>query len=132
FIIEAFHGQVYQLATHPYGCRVIQRMFEHCTEEQTCFEHGTEVDKQSFIDEITESSPDGLCPLVIMMKDQYANYVVQRMLDVVNDKQRKVLIEKIRPHLSSLKKYTYGKHLIQKVERLVAMQEGNADDTQCH
>lgn len=48
-----------------------------------------------------------------MMKDQYANYVVQRMLDVVNDKQRKVLIEKIRPHLSSLKKYTYGKHLIQ-------------------
>lgn len=35
FIIEAFHGQVYQLATHPYGCRVIQRMFEHCTEEQT-------------------------------------------------------------------------------------------------
>ena len=35
FIINAFHGQVYSLATHPYGCRVIQRMFEHCTDEQT-------------------------------------------------------------------------------------------------
>ena len=35
FIIDAFHGQVYNLATHPYGCRVIQRMFEHCTEDQT-------------------------------------------------------------------------------------------------
>src|SRR5215213_788361 len=35
FIINAFHSQVYNLATHPYGCRVIQRMFEHCTDEQT-------------------------------------------------------------------------------------------------
>ena len=35
FIIDTFHGQVYHLATHPYGCRVIQRMFEHCPEDQT-------------------------------------------------------------------------------------------------
>ena len=35
FIIDGFNGQVYNLATHPYGCRVIQRMFEHCTENQT-------------------------------------------------------------------------------------------------
>lgn len=48
-----------------------------------------------------------------MMKDQYANYVVQKMLDVVDDDQREILINKIRPHLQSLKKYTYGKHLIQ-------------------
>lgn len=52
-------------------------------------------------------------PLVTMMKDQYANYVVQKMLDVVDDDQREVLVNKIRPHLQSLKKYTYGKHLIQ-------------------
>lgn len=48
-----------------------------------------------------------------MMKDQYANYVVQKMLDVVDDDQRELLVNKIRPHLQSLKKYTYGKHLIQ-------------------
>lgn len=48
-----------------------------------------------------------------MMKDQYANYVVQKMLDVVDDDQREILVNKIRPHLQSLKKYTYGKHLIQ-------------------
>lgn len=35
FIIDAFHGQVYNLATHPYGCRVIQRMFEHCSQVET-------------------------------------------------------------------------------------------------
>jgi hypothetical protein len=34
FIIDAFYGQVYVLATHPYGCRVIQRIFEHCSEKE--------------------------------------------------------------------------------------------------
>lgn len=48
-----------------------------------------------------------------MMKDQYANYVIQKMLDVVDDDQRELLVNKIKPHLQSLKKYTYGKHLIQ-------------------
>jgi pumilio RNA-binding family len=47
-----------------------------------------------------------------MMKDQFANYVIQKMLDVVDSEQRELLIEKIKPHLSSLKKFTYGKHLI--------------------
>ncbi|KTG01860.1 hypothetical protein cypCar_00032314, partial [Cyprinus carpio] len=35
FIIDAFQGQVFVLSTHPYGCRVIQRILEHCTQEQT-------------------------------------------------------------------------------------------------
>jgi hypothetical protein len=48
-----------------------------------------------------------------MMKDQYANYVVQKMLDVVEGDQRDLLVNRIRPHIPSLKKYTYGKHLIQ-------------------
>lgn len=51
-------------------------------------------------------------PLISMMKDQFANYVVQKMLDVVDGDQREVLVSKIKPHLQSLKKYTYGKHLI--------------------
>lgn len=30
-----FIFQVFVLSTHPYGCRVIQRILEHCTQEQT-------------------------------------------------------------------------------------------------
>lgn len=52
-----------------------------------------------------------------MMKDQYANYVVQKMIDVAEPAQRKVLMHKIRPHLNSLRKYTYGKHIIVKLEK---------------
>jgi pumilio RNA-binding family len=55
--------------------------------------------------------------LHVMMKDQYANYVVQKMLDVCESSQRKVLMHKIRPHFASLRKYTYGKHIISKLEK---------------
>ena len=34
FIVDAFSGQVYALATHPYGCRVIQRILEYCSDNQ--------------------------------------------------------------------------------------------------
>ena len=33
--VQAFRGNVYELSTHPYGCRVLQRCFEHLKEEQT-------------------------------------------------------------------------------------------------
>lgn len=55
--------------------------------------------------------------LQVMMKDQYANYVVQKMIDVSEPTQRKTLLQKIRPHVNSLRKYTYGKHIIAKLEK---------------
>lgn len=30
--IDMFRGKVYELASHPYGCRVLQRCFEHSPE----------------------------------------------------------------------------------------------------
>lgn len=53
-----------------------------------------------------------------MMKDQYANYVVQKILDISNDKQRELLLERIRVHRLALKKYTYGKHIVARFEEL--------------
>ena len=35
FISQAFTGQAFALATHPYGCRVFQKFFEHMPDDQT-------------------------------------------------------------------------------------------------
>jgi pumilio RNA-binding family len=51
------------------------------------------------------------------MKDQFANYVVQKMIDVAEPAQRKILMHKIRPHVATLRKYTYGKHILAKLEK---------------
>lgn len=55
-----------------------------------------------------------------MMKDQFANYVVQKILEISNDKHREILLHRIRLHLIALKKYTYGKHIAARFEQLCA------------
>ena len=52
-----------------------------------------------------------------MMKDQFANYVIQKMLDFADHEERKILLSKMRPHIGALKKYTYGKHIITKLDK---------------
>ena len=39
------------------------------------------------------------------------------MIDVAEPSQRKILIQKVRPHMQSLRKFTYGKHIITKLEK---------------
>lgn len=55
-----------------------------------------------------------------MMKDQFANYVVQKVLETCSDQQRELIMSRIKVHLNALKKYTYGKHIVARVEKLVA------------
>ncbi|OBZ90948.1 Pumilio 2 [Choanephora cucurbitarum] len=107
-IVEKILGQILPLSKHKFASNVVEK----------CVDYGSKRDRQLLIEEVVQNRPDGTYPLVTMMKDQYANYVVQKMLDVVDEDQREILVTKIRPHLQSLKKYTYGKHLIQKVEKL--------------
>lgn len=35
FIVSAVADRVTELCIHTYGCRVIQRLLEHCSEKQT-------------------------------------------------------------------------------------------------
>lgn len=58
-----------------------------------------------------------------MMKDRFANYVVQKILVTCSDKQREILLNRIKLHVQALKKYTYGKHIVARVEQWLG--EGN-------
>ena len=53
------------------------------------------------------------------MKDQFGNYVVQKVLETCNDERRELIMSRIKVHLSALKKYTYGKHIVARVEKLL-------------
>ncbi|KAF9576116.1 mRNA binding protein puf3 [Mortierella alpina] len=111
-VVSKVMGQVLQLSKHKFASNVVEK----------CVAYGSSLDRQKLIEEVITAKPDGTSPLALMMKDQFANYVVQKMLDVVDGEQRDVLVAKIKPHLQPLKKYTYGKHLITKVEKLMALQ----------
>ncbi|KAG4386840.1 hypothetical protein AAZX31_11G133100 [Glycine max] len=185
FIVSTFFDQVVTLSTHPYGCRVIQRVLEHCEDPTTqqkvmdeilgavsmlaqdqygnyvvqhVLEHGKSHERSSIIKELagkivqmsqqkfasnvvekclTFGGPserqllvnemlgttDENEPLQAMMKDQFANYVVQKVLETCDDQQRELILSRIKVHLNALKKYTYGKHIVTRVEKLVAAGE---------
>ncbi|XWS71663.1 hypothetical protein CRYUN_Cryun03dG0157700 [Craigia yunnanensis] len=185
FIVTTFFDQVVTLSTHPYGCRVIQRILEHCKDSKTqskvmdeilgsvsmlaqdqygnyvvqhVLEHGNphersiiikelagkivQMSQQKFASNVVEKcltfggpserqllvnemlgSTDENEPLQAMMKDQFANYVVQKVLETCDDQQRELILSRIKVHLNALKKYTYGKHIVARVEKLVVAGE---------
>ncbi|XVF75297.1 hypothetical protein PTKIN_Ptkin13bG0175900 [Pterospermum kingtungense] len=185
FIVTTFYDQVVTLSTHPYGCRVIQRVLEHCHEAKTqdimmheilqsvcmlaqdqygnyvvqhvlehgkphersaiiqkltglivqmsqqkfasnviekCLTFGTPVERQNLVNEMLGSTDENE-PLQAMMKDQFGNYVVQKVLETCDDQQLELILNRIKVHLNALKKYTYGKHIVARVEKLVAAGE---------
>ncbi|XP_047313825.1 pumilio homolog 1-like [Impatiens glandulifera] len=185
FIVTTFFDQVVTLSTHPYGCRVIQRILEHCKDPMTqskvmveilgsvsmlaqdqygnyvvqhVLEQGNDSERSTIIRELAVNivqmsqqkfasnvvekcllfgdpsqrqllvnemlgTTDENEPLQAMMKDQFANYVVQKVLETCNDEQRELILSRIKVHLNALKKYTYGKHIVARVEKLVAAGE---------
>ncbi|XP_050541751.1 pumilio homolog 2-like isoform X7 [Daktulosphaira vitifoliae] len=139
-ILDEMHQHVEQLIQDQYGNYVIQHVLEHGKQEdksklicsvrgkvltlsqhkfasnvvEKCVTHATRSERSMLIEEVCGFNDNALH---VMMKDQYANYVVQKMLDVCESSQRKILMHKIRPHFASLRKYTYGKHIISKLEK---------------
>ncbi|KAL1817220.1 hypothetical protein DCAR_0521642 [Daucus carota subsp. sativus] len=194
FIISSFFDQVVTLSTHPYGCRVIQRVLEHCEETKTqskvmeeilgcvsmlaqdqygnyviqhVLEHGkpherstiiqelagkiVQMSQQKFASNVVEKcltfgnsserellvreilgTTDENEPLQAMMKDQFANYVVQKVLEKCSDEERELILTRVKIHLDALKKYTYGKHIVARVEKLVAAGERRGAQSQQH
>ncbi|XP_067215554.1 pumilio homolog 2 isoform X6 [Linepithema humile] len=103
-LISSVRGKVLALSQHKFASNVVEK----------CVTHATRQERAVLIEEVCGFNDNALN---VMMKDQYANYVVQKMIDVAEPAQRKVLMHKIRPHLGSLRKYTYGKHIIVKLEK---------------
>uniref|UniRef100_A0A8C6TPA1 Pumilio RNA-binding family member 2 n=1 Tax=Neogobius melanostomus TaxID=47308 RepID=A0A8C6TPA1_9GOBI len=133
-ILEELHQHSEQLGQDQYGNYVIQHVLEHGRPEdkskivaevrgkvlllsqhkfasnvvEKCVIHSSRAERALLIDEVCCQKDGPHSALYSMMKDQYANYVVQRMIDMA---------EPIRPHIATLRKYTYGKHILAKLEK---------------
>ncbi|CAF3238396.1 unnamed protein product [Rotaria socialis] len=106
-IVNAIMGRVLHLSQHKFASNVVEK----------CVTYATREEKRQLIDEVVSFGDGPNSALLIMMKDQFANYVVQKMIDVAEPAQRKILLTKVRPHIQSLRKFTYGKHIITKLEK---------------
>nr|VZI46268.1 unnamed protein product [Spirometra erinaceieuropaei] len=127
-IIELLRGRVAELSVHKFASNVVEKAVTNASraERQALINEVLEKDVQPTVPNSANvnagsatttptENPDSV--LWRMMKDQFANYVVQKMLDVAEQPIKKELMSRIRPHLASLRKYTYGKHIINKMEK---------------
>ncbi|GFP90867.1 pumilio homolog 5 [Phtheirospermum japonicum] len=106
-IIEKLAGSIVQLSQHKFASNVIEK----------CIEYSDSTSRGMLIKEIIGDGHKN-DNLLIMMKDQYANYVIQRILEKCSSEHREVLLGQIKNHLTALKKYTYGKHIVTRFEQL--------------
>ncbi|KAI5021112.1 hypothetical protein ZWY2020_054522 [Hordeum vulgare] len=96
------------LAQDQYGNYVVQHVLEHGKpHERTAI-----IDK--LIGQIVQMSQQKFASNVIESDDErpVANYVVQKVLETCDDQQREMILTRIKAHLNTLKKYTYGKHIV--------------------
>lgn len=114
-VIKKLAGQIVKMSQQKFASNVVEK----------CLAFGGPADRQILINEMLGSTDENE-PLQAMMKDQYANYVVQKVLEICSDQQRELILSRIKVHLSALKKYTYGKHIVARVEKLVAAGEKRA------
>ncbi|TRY86628.1 hypothetical protein DNTS_018596 [Danionella cerebrum] len=106
-IVAEVRGKVLALSQHKFASNVVEK----------CVIHSSRAERALLIDEVCCQKDGPHSALYTMMKDQYANYVVQRMIDMAEPAQRKIIMHKIRPHIATLRKYTYGKHILAKLEK---------------
>lgn len=110
-IISILRGKILALSQHKFASNVVEKAVTYASRSE----------RQVLIGEILDDGENMMnSPLYTMMKDQYANYVIQKMLDVADPAQRKILMHRIRPHMPTLRKFTYGKHIISKMEKYFA------------
>ncbi|KAF6137839.1 hypothetical protein GIB67_040547 [Kingdonia uniflora] len=114
-IIKQLAGQIVQMSQQKFASNVVEK----------CLSFGGPTERQILVSEMLGTTDENE-PLQAMMKDQFANYVVQKVLETCDDQQRELILSRIKVHLNALKKYTYGKHIVARVEKLVAAGGSNA------
>lgn len=80
------------MSTHPYGCRVIQRILEHCTKEQIV----------PILEELHQA-------IERLVQDQYGNYVVQHVLEHGSLDDKSKIVAELRGKVLVLSQHKFAR-----------------------
>lgn len=106
-IMNLVRGELCHLSQHKFASNVVER----------CLQFGSLEERQVLIEIlIIGDAPGSSSPLNHLVRDQFGNYVVQRVLDVALPPQRERVVTILRAQVPAIKKYSYGKHIIARLE----------------
>lgn len=96
FIVNAFTGQVHELSKHAYGCRVIQRMLEHCVEPT----------RSAILQELHGCAQ-------YLIGDQYGNYVTQHVIEHGREQDQDRIISLVTSNLINYSKHKFASNVVE-------------------
>ncbi|XP_004496246.1 pumilio homolog 4 isoform X3 [Cicer arietinum] len=111
-VISKLAGQIVKMSQQKFASNVIEK----------CLAFGSSEERQILVNEMLGTSDENE-PLQAMMKDPFGNYVVQKVLETCDDQSLELILSRIKVHLNALKRYTYGKHIVSRVEKLITTGE---------
>ncbi|CAJ2629580.1 pumilio homolog 4 isoform X2 [Trifolium pratense] len=111
-VISKLAGQIVKMSQQKFASNVIEK----------CLAFGSPEERQILVNEMLGTSDENE-PLQAMMKDPFGNYVVQKVLETCDDQSLELILSRIKVHLNALKRYTYGKHIVSRVEKLITTGE---------
>ncbi|PYI10783.1 mRNA binding protein Pumilio 2 [Aspergillus sclerotiicarbonarius CBS 121057] len=103
-------SQLLTYSKHKFASNVVEKSIEY----------GEESQRRQMINMLTSVNDRGESPLIGLMRDQYGNYVIQKVLGQLDDstEEKYALAARIQPMLDQLKKYSYGKQIVA-IEKLI-------------
>ncbi|KAK6929171.1 Nucleic acid binding NABP [Dillenia turbinata] len=111
-IISKLAGNIVKMSQQKFASNVVEK----------CLTFGGPDERQLLVNEMLGSTEENE-PLQAMMKDPFGNYVVQKVIETCDHQSRELILSRIKVHLNTLKRYTYGKHIVSRVEKLIAAGE---------
>ncbi|KAH7058898.1 armadillo-type protein [Macrophomina phaseolina] len=105
-IIEIVKTQLLAFAKHKFASNVVEK----------CLVFGSDDERREIMLKICEKTERGESTLVMLIKDGYGNYVIQKLLDTLNATDYMTFVEYLQPEMAKAKKTLSGKQ-IEKVEK---------------
>ena len=116
-------GRVVPLATHKYASNIVER----------CLQFGAPAQRIALVEEVVAPSFDTFVamarrlpadprgtPLQVLVASPFGNFVVQRMIDCSTDRLREALLDMLWSYAATLKRYTYGRHILSRLDKLAS------------
>jgi hypothetical protein len=100
-LVRMFQNRVAQLSKQKFSSNVIEK----------CLRCAQEPSKDMLIEEMLQPSE-----LDRLLRDSFANYVIQTALDYANPQMKVRLIEAIRPYLPAIRTTPYGRRIQAKIQ----------------
>lgn len=121
-ILKIVLGSVVNFSKHKFASNVIEKCIKFGTlDQRRRILHEVMIGNENYtVETVSDDSP-----LALMMKDQYANYVIQKLVEGFDAKseEKKILVVKLRQYLKQISsKNNYGKHLAS-VEKMIIVAE---------